>query len=313
MAPPIYVDKHGKPVKLSLLDAFVGRGPVLERNRKGELRYVVERKKKLDSIPEADAASSTATAPSPAAEPAAVTQPPVNTDPPPPASVAETASSLDTLSISSDAQAWSAVQDGTLIGMKLQNHTWNEISAAIPDKTIGDMKARWKKLDGDLKRREKGKAKAKDAGDNAKGGEGSSTKKHNKKDKEQEKKKKEPKKPDLVKKTGVNYEYPSDSDSDGSFIDPGDVPLTRTPRLPEKKIVKMIEVDSDEEEPIEVKGRPIVYMQPEDGLDEEEMQHLMQLTKHTDGVKWLEVASRFCDKTGKRLDPELLKAMFSNI
>ena len=40
---------------------------------------------------------------------------------------------------------------------------------------------------------------------------------------------------------------------------------------------------------------------------------LFQLTRKNDGFKWLEVASRFYDKTGIRMDPELLKAMLKNL
>ena len=40
---------------------------------------------------------------------------------------------------------------------------------------------------------------------------------------------------------------------------------------------------------------------------------LLGLTKKKDEDKWLEVASRFFDKTGKRVKPELLKEMLKHI
>ena len=48
-------------------------------------------------------------------------------------------------------------------------------------------------------------------------------------------------------------------------------------------------------------------------MDVLQLQTLFQLTKKNDNAKWLEVASRFFDKTGKRMDPALLKAMLKNL
>ncbi len=43
------------------------------------------------------------------------------------------------------------------------------------------------------------------------------------------------------------------------------------------------------------------------------MQLLFDLTRKNDGAKWLEVSSRFYDKTGKRMQPTVLKAMLKNL
>lgn len=43
------------------------------------------------------------------------------------------------------------------------------------------------------------------------------------------------------------------------------------------------------------------------------MKILYKLTRKNDEVKWLEIASRFFDKTGKRMEPDVLKQMLRNL
>ena len=44
------------------------------------------------------------------------------------------------------AKGWTQIDDAALLGMKAQNKTWKEISEAMPDKGLTDMKQRYKEL-----------------------------------------------------------------------------------------------------------------------------------------------------------------------
>ena len=123
--------------------------------------------------------------------------------------------------------------------------------------------------------------------------------------------------------------------SDDSFIDPEAEDLDWWPTGPEDAVyasrrhLKIVEVDSDEEDPIYIQGRPIVYMQPEDHLSKEDvsckstpyptclillqMETLFMLTRKNDWYKWVEIASRFLVRRGKAIHPKILKIMLKNI
>ncbi|MCJ1338238.1 hypothetical protein MMC09_003524 [Bachmanniomyces sp. S44760] len=53
--------------------------------------------------------------------------------------------------------------------------------------------------------------------------------------------------------------------------------------------------------------RPIIYLDEGDELDVHEIMYLYRLQEHFDDKKWLDIASRFFDQTGKRIDPIQLK------
>ena len=81
---------------------------------------------------------------------------------------------------------------------------------------------------------------------------------------------------------GSDSIYPNDSDTystdtDESAIDPGDFPRgwTRPANFQRyrKGVLQVVEVDPDEQEPVQIGGKPIVYVQPEDNLDEEMVCH----------------------------------------
>ena len=240
--PPPGVDKNGKPIKLKFLDAFMGTGPEIERNRKGELRYVIPRVSLLDILSSRRPAFRTHrdatcqyntrarefpslfhtitpsyTPPVPPHKPLLIQsplssacfltiiieipvrmghlltkiknkKPAITRDAPAsgaavtPAPVAEpvidtlavptSVETVDSASTNSDALAWTAVQDATLIGMKQLGRAWKEINEALPDKTIGELKQRYKEINVGSK----GKEKSKEEGGKAKGGDHGSKK-----------------------------------------------------------------------------------------------------------------------------------------
>ena len=158
----------------------------------------------------------------------------------------------ETDSTISDAMAWTAAQDTTLLGMKVQGRSWKEIHETMPEKSIKELKQRFRYFDVD----QKGKAQQ---GGEVKGEESSS---------------KEKIKENEIKKT-VKVTIPEEDDSDASAIDPGDFPEGWTKpanfKAIKKGILKIVEVDPGEEEPTQIRGRPIVYMQPEDKLTESQV------------------------------------------
>ncbi|KAG6989912.1 hypothetical protein G7Y79_00061g092990 [Physcia stellaris] len=59
--------------------------------------------------------------------------------------------------------------------------------------------------------------------------------------------------------------------------------------------------------------RPIVYIDEEDGLNIEDLQLAYDLFVRYEGRKWALIASKLFDQTGKRIDPEVLKAKFTDV
>jgi len=138
---------------------------------------------------------------------------------------------------------WTEYEDAALIGMKAQGKSWKEIHDVTPTRSKTDLKQRFKELSVDVKG--KGKVVSSDEGS----GQG----------------KKEGKK-GILKAGG----YESDP-TDDEGIDPRGLPINDIKSF--KKIkktgaLKIIEVDSDEDEPADLRGHPIVYMDPEAGLSE---------------------------------------------
>ena len=91
-------------------------------------------------------ASDAAATPAPAVEPAIATP-----------AAATSAETIDSASTNSDAMAWTAAQDGALVGMKQLGRTWKEINEAFADKTIGELKQRYKDINIGTKEQGKGK------------------------------------------------------------------------------------------------------------------------------------------------------------
>ncbi len=144
-----------------------------------------------------------------------------------------------------NSNGWTGMEDTLIIGMKAQGKTWKEIHDALPMKSKNDLKQRFKELSNDAKENDKNKAVS-FAGENGK----------NKKD----------------GKKGVLRAEGDDSDrTDDEGIDPRG-PFTRDFKSFQKgkksTTFKIIEVDSDEEQPADLRGHPIVYMDPDEGLTE---------------------------------------------
>lgn len=129
--------------------------------------------------------------------------------------------------------------------MKAQGKTWKEIHDALPMKSKDDLKQRFKELSNDGKGKDKDEVvlPARGNGKNKKNG-----------------------------KKQVFKAVVDDSDrADDEGIDPRG-PFTSDFKSFKKgkksKSFKIIEVDSDEEEPADLRGHPIVYMDPDEGLTE---------------------------------------------
>ena len=174
----------------------------------------------------------------------------------------------ETASVNSDVLAWSAILDSLLVGMRAQGRSWQEIHEVVPHKSIDDIKERAKYLHIDVK--SEGKEKSGEASDSEESIKGKGKGKQAKgKGKEPEKKVKFTK-PEEESEPEESSDEEYESDSDASATDPGDFPVgwpSPVDQGPKKKgVLRIVEADPGEEEPTEIRGRPIVYMQPEDQL-----------------------------------------------
>lgn len=205
-----------------------------------------------------------------------------------------TENSAETASINSEAFAWTAAQDAILIGMKVQDKSWKEISDTIPEKSIGELKQRFNYLElavnanGKGKGKEvdvKGKGKEKEEGGKGKGKQEEPKAKGGKssmkgKGKANAGKKKVRIESPETSETSEEEDavYPDDSDStstgtgtnsDASGSHPVRLRRGQKPanhQLEKKGILKMVEADAEEEEPTLAKGRPIVYVEPKENM-----------------------------------------------
>lgn len=187
-------------------------------------------------------AADTATTPTPAAEtPAAPTAEPAKET---------TAAANPTSATEANTVIWTEMEDTVLIGMKAQGKSWKEIQDALPTKSKNDLKQRFKELSVD----DKGKGKDGVVSFAEGGGQ-------NKKD----------------AKKGVLKVAGDDSDrTDDEGIDPRGLPTSATKGFKKSKktsTLKIIEVDNDKEEPADLRGHPIVYMDPDAGLSEAHVGH----------------------------------------
>ncbi|KAL8808387.1 MAG: hypothetical protein Q9200_004312 [Gallowayella weberi] len=60
-------------------------------------------------------------------------------------------------------------------------------------------------------------------------------------------------------------------------------------------------------------GRPIIYLEEHDPLGNDELSTLYQMHMVFEEQRWIRMASKFFDQTGKRIEPEWLKQKFGHI
>ncbi|KAI4218101.1 MAG: hypothetical protein LQ349_008864 [Xanthoria aureola] len=56
-----------------------------------------------------------------------------------------------------------------------------------------------------------------------------------------------------------------------------------------------------------VNGRPVIYIEENDPLGVEELSTLYHMHMGFEEQRWIRMASKFFDQTGKRIEPEWLK------
>lgn len=182
--------------------------------------------------------------PEPAQGPPPPAAPAVETPAPPaPEPAAEPVAVVEPVIVTETSGAvWSETEDAILIGARTQGKSWNEIHELIPNKSKADLKQRFKELSLDVK----GKGRARVVSLN----EGS----------------KKDAKRGILKAAGDETDV-----TDDEGIDPRGLPMSdvRNGKKTKKTgTLKIIEVNSDEEEIADLKGHPIVYINPDTGLSE---------------------------------------------
>lgn len=262
-------------------------------------------------VPTAEASTVTEPAASSPAEASKSTESVTTTSTSDTESTADTDSTVEAgPSTTSEATGWTAAQDSLLVAMKARGNSFKQIRQVMPEKTkvqmkerlqhVGalmdiftttmkvDVKGKGKAVESDTDEEDSigGKGKGKETDDEtdvetdgeasikgkgkgkADGGERSKGKG---KGKGKAKKAKNQKKVRIA----VPEDSTDDEDTDssaGSAIDPDYWPTgPDDEEFALRGHLKIVEVNSDEDDPIELRGRPVVYMQPEDHLDQEEV------------------------------------------
>lgn len=209
----------------------------------------------LKPVPTTEAKVDITAAPAP--EAATTPAPAAETPAPPTAEPASetTAAVKPTSATEANTVVWTEMEDSVLIGMKAQGKTWKEIHDALPTKSKNDVKQRFKELNGDTKGKGKDTVVA--------FGEGNG---QSKKDAKKE----------ILRTAGDGSDGTDDEGIDPRGLFTNDTQNFKRTR--KTSAFKIIEVDSDEEEPADIRGHPIVYMDPDAGLSEAHVGYLFVLS-----------------------------------
>ena len=274
-------------------------------------------------------------APAAAPEPAATVEPPAE-----PAAAAPASPDAEA---ANPVPVWTDVQDAMLLGLKAIGKTWKEIGALVEGKDTEDLRERYDEITAAKpaeKKEKKGEA-AKDEGQTTDATEEESEAKKGKKNKNEKNKNKNKKKDDQG--DAVSQEE-SDDVAEEATTKKDKKNKNKQPRgILKPDDASQTSDDSttaapDDDLPRFYNGHPIIYIDPADGLTPNEvspprpqyhthvyepiltpllpktqLQNLFKMYQHIEQNKWLQMASRLFDKTGKRVSPDLLREKFENL
>ncbi|KAL8719789.1 MAG: hypothetical protein Q9225_003250 [Loekoesia sp. 1 TL-2023] len=296
--------------RASFLDLFVSQAEI--DKLRGELQLRQERKRAAS----ANAAAAQAKDAAPAADPAS--EAPKHDEPAKPAEDAKPAKDA--------AKApWTPAEDVALLSLKGQNKTWKEIGDVLVGRDKDELRSRYKEIGaasaggGGEAAKNGGEAAAATQSDEGKGNKGKQKGDGGKKGKAKQPEAKEEDKKDEPAITGPA---------------PPEVAAAAVPAVPaapdkavvadkkDSKIKGILKRGSDgafqfenatiPEGATTLNGSPIIYLEENDPLDIEELSFLYNMNCTFEEQRWIRIASKFFDQTGKRIEPEWLKEKLKN-
>ncbi|KAL9002153.1 MAG: hypothetical protein Q9188_004902 [Gyalolechia gomerana] len=305
--PSVTVPTGKRKPRASFLDLFVGQSEI--DKLKGELQLRQERKRTASANAAAAQAKDV-----PAADLAAETpKPDESAKPAEDAKPAENAAKA----------AWTPAEDFALISLKGQNKSWKEIGDVLVGREKDELRLRYKEIGGAgpgeggeagkggkataaAAQSNEGKGLGKQKGDVGKKGKG----KHG--DTKEEGEKDEP----AEDAPGLGTAAATTS---AALVNPNEAVMADKTDSKIKGILKrgsdgafQFENVKIAEGATSINGSPIIYIEENDPLDIEELSYLYNMNCAFEEQRWIRMASKFFDQTGKRIEPEWLKEKLKN-
>ncbi|KAL8924090.1 MAG: hypothetical protein Q9208_004227 [Pyrenodesmia sp. 3 TL-2023] len=314
MGPPSTIPTSRRSSRSGLLNLFVSQAEI--DKLRGELQLRQDRKR---------AASATAAAANPAPEPTPA--PAADPAPAPAATPApEVAKPEEAAKPAEDAKPAEApakapftpAEDVALLSLKAQNKTWKDIHEVLVGRDFDELKKRFKEIGPAYGGQggEAGKEGAADASNQAKGNKG----------KQQQK--------GEGGKKGKGKQEEAKVDEPAVVADADAVPAATSAPAPvnpseavvadrkDAQIKGILRRGSDgafqfgeavvPDGATTLNGCPIIYLEENDPLDIEELSYLYNMNCAFEEQRWIRMASKFFDQTGKRIEPEWLKEKLKN-
>ncbi|KAL8939419.1 MAG: hypothetical protein Q9216_003363 [Gyalolechia sp. 2 TL-2023] len=306
--PSVTVPIVKRKPRASFLDLFVGQSEI--DKIKGELQLRQERKRTASANAAAAQAKDV-----PAVDPPAETpKPDESVKPGEDAKPAEDAAKA----------AWTQAEDFTLVSLKGQNKSWKEIGDVLVGREKDELRFRFKEIggaapgEGGEAAKEDGAAAKGAQSDQGKGNKGKQKGDGGKKGKGQQGDTKEAAKNDEPAKDAPSLGTAVATTSAG-FVNPNEAVVADKTDRKIKGILKQGSDGAFQFENVKItegaktiNGSPIIYIDENDPLDIEELSHLYNMNCAFEEQRWIRMASKFFDQTGKRIEPEWLREKLKN-
>ncbi|KAI4112419.1 MAG: hypothetical protein LQ345_006430 [Seirophora villosa] len=309
--------------RASLLDLFVSEAEI--RKLRGELQLRKDRKRAPSAAASAAAATPT---PAPAADTAATPAAPEAPKPaesPKPDEAAKPAEEAKPADEAAKAP-WTPAEDVALLSLKGQNKSWKEIGEVLVGRDKDELRDRFKEIGGPNLSEGSGGGAAKDGAaasdgpsDGGKGGNKGKQQKGDgggKKGKgKQEEKKDEP----AVAAAAAAPAAAGPASAPAPAANPNEALVADRKDATIKGILRR---GSDgafhfgeaavPNGATTLNGCPIIYLEENDPLNIDELSFLYNMNCAFEEQRWIRMASKFFDQTGKRIDPEWLRDKLRN-
>ncbi|MCJ1426046.1 hypothetical protein MMC29_003948 [Sticta canariensis] len=228
---------------------------------------------------------------------------------PEPAAAAPVAAEADA---TAEVPAWTDVQDALLLGLKaLGNKTWKEIGKLFEGKDTEDLRERY----AELTTVPKGETKVDAVVEEEKTTNTTDEETEGKNDKKSKKKNK--KRGDTAEtndQEGNDEAVPGKKKKDKHGQDNQPKGILKPDEATQEQSSEVAPGQpSDNGAQLNYKGHPLITFDANDGLSPRELLYLSNLHERLEQEKWLQLASKLFDKTGKRVPSCVLREKFASL